>query len=124
MPLYLRGRSRLASKGIGSRSQHSHCGMAATLDGMVEEVDAVFEAKFMLPWSFSEEAGAEKHMAQLQHNSWVVNTRSAALSIITAGVSGDGGGPVLALRSDRRDPTPLWRRGASAADRCGSRRRH
>jgi predicted phage-related endonuclease len=29
--------------------------------------DAVFEAKFMLPWSFSEEATAEKHMAQLQH---------------------------------------------------------
>jgi predicted phage-related endonuclease len=45
--------------------------MAATLDGMVEDPDAVFEAKFMLPWSFSEEAAAEKHMAQLQHNMWV-----------------------------------------------------
>src|SRR5271165_237499 len=33
--------------------------MAATLDGMVEDIDAVFEAKFMLPWSFSEEAAAE-----------------------------------------------------------------
>jgi hypothetical protein len=31
----------------------------------------VFEAKFMLPWSFSEEAAAEKYMAQLQHNMWV-----------------------------------------------------
>ena len=59
--------------------------MAATLDGMVENVDAVFEAKFMLPWSFSEEAAAEKHMAQLQHNMWVVNAKSAALSIITGG---------------------------------------
>src|SRR3954464_8833087 len=29
--------------------------MAATLDGMVEDTGAVFEAKFMLPWSFSEE---------------------------------------------------------------------
>jgi predicted phage-related endonuclease len=28
--------------------------MAATLDGMVEGTGAVFEAKFMLPWSFSE----------------------------------------------------------------------
>src|SRR5215207_8550833 len=28
--------------------------MAATLDGMVEDTGAVFEAKFMLPWSFSE----------------------------------------------------------------------
>src|SRR5215216_285308 len=41
--------------------------MAATLDGMVEGTGAVFEAKFMLPWSFSEELAAEKHMAQLQH---------------------------------------------------------
>ena len=37
--------------------------MAATLDGKVEGIGAVFEAKFMLPWSFSEEAAAEKHMA-------------------------------------------------------------
>jgi predicted phage-related endonuclease len=44
--------------------------MAATLDGIVEGAEAVFEAKFMLPWSFSEEAAAEKYMAQLQHNMW------------------------------------------------------
>ena len=42
--------------------------MAATLDGMVEATGAVFEAKFMLPWSFSEEAAAEKYTPQLQHN--------------------------------------------------------
>ena len=45
----------------------------------------MFEAKFMLPWSFSEEAAAEKHMAQLQHNMWVANAREAVLSIITGG---------------------------------------
>ena len=39
-------------------------------------------------------------------------------------LSGDGGAPVLALRSDRRDAEPLWRRAAAAADRSGSRRRH
>ncbi len=39
----------------------------------------------MLPWSFSEEAAAEKHMAQLQHNMWVTNAKSAVLSIITGG---------------------------------------
>jgi hypothetical protein len=39
----------------------------------------------MLPWSFSEEAAAEKHMAQLQHNMWVIQSRSAVLSIITGG---------------------------------------
>jgi predicted phage-related endonuclease len=59
--------------------------MAATLDGRVAGSDAVFEAKFMLPWSFSEEAAAEKHMPQLQHNMWVVAARTAVLSIITGG---------------------------------------
>jgi predicted phage-related endonuclease len=59
--------------------------MAATFDGLVEPGGAVFEAKFMLPWTFSEEAAAEKHMAQLQHNMWVANARSAILSIITGG---------------------------------------
>jgi len=59
--------------------------MAATLDGRVEATGAVFEAKFMLPWSFSEEAAAEKHTAQLQHNMWVVAARSAVLSVITGG---------------------------------------
>src|ERR1700674_1843093 len=59
--------------------------MAATLDGMVEATGAVFEAKFMLPWSFSEAGAAEKHMAQLQHNMWVTNTKTGVLSIITGG---------------------------------------
>jgi hypothetical protein len=40
--------------------------MAATLDDIVDPGGAVFEAKFMLPWTFSEDAAAEKHMAQLQ----------------------------------------------------------
>ena len=62
-----------------------HKWMAATLDGMVEATGAVFEAKFMLPWNFSEEAAAEKHMAQLQHNMWVTASRTAVLSIITGG---------------------------------------
>ena len=38
--------------------------MAATLDGMVEGTGAVFEAKFMLPWTFSEEGAADKHIAR------------------------------------------------------------
>jgi putative phage-type endonuclease len=59
--------------------------MAATLDGVVESTGAVFEAKFMLPWSFSEEGAAEKYMPQLQHNMWVTNAKDAALSIITGG---------------------------------------
>jgi len=57
--------------------------MGATLDGRVRSNGAVFEAKFMLPWSFSEEAALEKHAPQLQHNMWVVAARSAVLSIIT-----------------------------------------
>ena len=37
----------------------------------------------MLPWWFSEEAAAQKHAAQIQHNMWVANARAAVLSIIT-----------------------------------------
>jgi predicted phage-related endonuclease len=59
--------------------------MAATLDGLIEPSGAVFEATYMLPWSFSEEAAAEKHTAQLQHNMWVAGARMAALWIITGG---------------------------------------
>jgi predicted phage-related endonuclease len=59
--------------------------MVATLDGRIESSGAVFEAKFMLPWAFSEEAAAEKYMPQLQHNMWVVATRTAVLSVITGG---------------------------------------
>ncbi|WP_369726709.1 YqaJ viral recombinase family protein [Bradyrhizobium sp. LLZ17] len=71
---------------IQKRVRHPvHRWMAATLDGIVAETGAVFEAKFMLPWAFSEEAAADKHMAQLQHNMWVIAARSAVLSIITGG---------------------------------------
>ena len=59
--------------------------LAATLDGMVEGTGAIFESKFMLPWSFSEEAAAQKYIAQVQHNMWVTNARTAVLSIITGG---------------------------------------
>ena len=59
--------------------------MAATLDGRVESSGAVFESKFMLPWSFSEQGAAEKYGSQLQHNMWVVAARAAVLSIITGG---------------------------------------
>ena len=59
--------------------------MAATLDGRVQSSEAVFEAKFMLPWSFSEEAAVQKYMPQLQDNMWVVAARSAVLSVITGG---------------------------------------
>jgi predicted phage-related endonuclease len=59
--------------------------MAATLDGIVEGTEAVFESKFMLPWSFSEVAAAGKYMAQVQHNMWVTHLRTSVLSIITGG---------------------------------------
>jgi putative phage-type endonuclease len=59
--------------------------MAATLDGIVDGTGAVFEAKFMLPWNFSEEAAADKYMAQVQHNMWVTHLRTSVLSIITGG---------------------------------------
>jgi predicted phage-related endonuclease len=59
--------------------------MGATLDGRIEGSGAVFEAKFMLPWAFSEEAALEKYAPQLHHNMWVVTARQAVLSVITGG---------------------------------------
>jgi predicted phage-related endonuclease len=72
--------------------------MGATLDGMVKEETAVFEAKFMLPWSFTEEGAAEKHMPQLQHNMLVTGARRAYLSILT-------GGGQMDLDRGRRGPS-------------------
>jgi hypothetical protein len=51
--------------------------MGATLDGRVQASEAVFEAKFMLPWSFSEGAAVTKYMPQLQHNMWALGNYSA-----------------------------------------------
>src|SRR6516162_2883973 len=71
---------------VQRRVRHSAIGwMVATLDGIVAGTEAVFESKFMLPWSFSEEAAAEKYMPQLQHNMWVTHRRTSVLSIITGG---------------------------------------
>jgi hypothetical protein len=61
--------------------------MAATLDGRVEATGAVFEAKFMLPWNFSEETAAEKHMAQLQHK-WVEITMRPTRSLPASAAHG------------------------------------
>jgi len=72
--------------GVQRRVKHSAIPwMAASLDGLVEGTGAVFEAKFMLPWSFSEEAAAAKYLAQVQHNMWVTHLRTSVLSIITGG---------------------------------------
>jgi hypothetical protein len=68
-----------------------HRYLAATLDGFVNELDAVFEAKFMLPWSFSEEAAAENRpiwcSARLHHeppsrraHDGIMASRSASLT--------------------------------------------
>jgi hypothetical protein len=118
--------------------------MAATLDGVVEGTGAVFEAKFMLPWSFSEETAAEKHMAQVQHNTWVANASDAVLSVITGGgkwveikISADPlyqfplpaplidrGKEVLALCGERRAPSPIRGRVAAGPHRDGVGPRH
>jgi predicted phage-related endonuclease len=114
--------------------------MGATLDGRVEATDTVFEAKFMLPWSFSEEAAAEKYMPQLQHNMWVVAARTAVLSVIT------GGGKWVEIKTHadplyqhlivtaerkfwrcvekRRSADTIRGRAAKAADRGGPDRGH
>src|SRR4030095_8971764 len=104
------------------------------------QAGAVFEAKFMLPWSFSEEAAAEKYMPQLQHNMWVINAQAAVLSLISGGRQmvrdphpgrfplpappAHGREKILALRREWRAPSPVWNRAAPPADRSGADRRH
>src|SRR5258707_1557727 len=41
--------------------------MVATLDGIVEGTEAVFQSKFMLPWCLSEAAAPANYMPQLHH---------------------------------------------------------
>ena len=105
--------------------------MVATLDGIVESTGAVFESKFMLPWSFSEEAAAEKHMAQLQHTRWghALKGFGALNHHRRWQVGGDhdshgpalseclgfGGKEILALRPIRRNTSPDQCRTAAAA---------
>ena len=114
--------------------------MGATLDGMVDGTGAVFEAKFMLPWSFSEEAAAEKHMAQLQHNMWVTNAKDGGAldhhrrrqvgrdhhsgRRALPAPADHGGAEVLALCRDRRAAAAVLRRAAAAAHRGGAGGRH
>ena len=114
--------------------------MAATLDGRVETTGAVFEAKFMLPWSFSEEAAAEKYMPQLQHNMWVVAARTAVLSVITGGgkwveiaTHADPLFQHLIVTAERKfwrcvesgkPHSPVRRRAAATTGRSGPNRRH
>ena len=81
--------------------------MAATLDGRVQGSEAVFEAKFMLPWSFSEEAAGQKYMPQLQHNMWVVAARSAVLSVITGGGKWVEDRPPMPIHSISTSLSPL-----------------
>ena len=94
----------------------------------------------MLPWSFSEEAAAEKYMPQLQHNMWVVAARDCgALGDHRRRQVGRDQDPcrsalpaphryrraeILALCGERRAPCPVRRRAAEAADRGGTHRRH
>jgi hypothetical protein len=92
-----------------------HRWLAATLDGRVDATGAVFEAKFMLPWNFSEEAAAEKHMAHcvtdggaVHHHRWrqVGGNDHSGRSALPAPVA-DGRAKILALCPERRAPSPF-----------------
>ena len=131
----------LAVRDVQRRAHHPVLKwMAATLDGVVESSGAVFELKFMLPWSFSEESAAEKCMAQLQHNMWVIQSRSAVLSIITGGgkwveltIAADALYQHVLLVAEKKfrqcvatgeRPSLFGVRGTPAPPRGGPRRRH
>ena len=103
--------------------------MAATLDGRVEASGAVFEAKFMLPWSFSEEAAVEKYMPQLQHNMWVVAATDRRCCRSLPAAANGSRSPPMPTRSTSTSLSPpsgssgaVWR-AASPLPCSGSSRR-
>lgn len=70
----------------GKRFVHPEWPIATcTVDGMVESENAVFEAKFALPFHWSIEKSIEKHFAQCQHNMAVTGKSSIYLSVVTGG---------------------------------------
>ncbi|WP_192735871.1 hypothetical protein [Bradyrhizobium sp. OAE829] len=52
--------------------------MAATLDGVIKQTGAVFEAT-CCPGRFQKGAAAATHMAQVQHNMLVANTKTSVV---------------------------------------------
>jgi len=83
--------------------------MGATLDGIVPDDGAVFEAKFMLPWNFAEDVAADKHMAQLQHNMLGPGAPGLSLSLLTG-----------YCRAFSRTPAPPPLSGMNSMPACSS----
>ena len=111
--------------------------MGATLDGMVAGSGAVFEAKFMLPWSFSEEAAAEKHMPRSKqyagdefqnggalgnYRRWQVGRNFDLGRSALPASPADSGEEILALRGEAASPlaSSASSRREPASRRCGS----
>src|SRR6516165_8112664 len=93
--------------------------MRATLDGRVRQTGAVFEAKFMLPWNFSEDGGAVDHYRRRQ----VGGNDHSGRPALPASVA-DGRKEVLALRRKWRAASPLRDRVAKAKATGGQNCRH
>jgi hypothetical protein len=107
--------------------------LAATLDGMVTETGAVYEAKFMLPWLFSDGAAAEKYMAQLRHvgdqrqdggtldhhRGWQMGGDLSSRRSPLPAPPAHRGEEVLALCPVRGPAAPVWCGAPQAADRGG-----
>jgi YqaJ-like viral recombinase domain len=115
-----------------------HRWIAATLDGRVESTGAVFEAKFMLPLDIFGRRGRRKAYGPAAAQ-YVRVKDGGALDHHRRGQMGgndhsgrsalpapaaDRRAEVLALRSERRAPSPLRHRAAAAQGRSGPNRRH
>jgi predicted phage-related endonuclease len=74
--------------------------MGATLDGVVTETGAVYEAKFMLPWSFSEAAANARAIAIAPGGAPAPAMRRASASAASA----KAGWQAMATRA----PAAVW----------------
>ena len=95
--------------------------MAATLDGIVEGTEAVFEAKFMLPWSFSEEAAAiQGELLPARRQDLSRGCSPASMQPITTPINGHDKGPCSNGRHDLQgsDQKPLSKSMRAPLERC------
>jgi hypothetical protein len=97
------------ARGYSTPNPTSGTPVGATLDGIVEGAGAGFQAKFMLPWWFSEESVAAKYMPLLQHNLWIKTATTEATSV---GKALRNGGQV----PGQTRTVWLWRPGQDAHD--------
>ena len=116
----------LAVRDVQRRAHHPVLKwMAATLDGVVESSGAVFESKFMLPWSFSDVQSSRRSWPVYQTRSWSHGRPASCrqktpspqkIRTSSKGRSRRGWSRSTKLRRDLQSTAPSIKRSSTTAD--------